>query len=112
MARWIQNISIPGEKCVGYTIIAGWLPWNYKCVMTIWSDGSTPLEQLIGDIRKITHREDKSIYPGSTVIYRCNSDGVSKESFKGTPSQEYATREEAQEGHEMFVRKISARWYV
>ena len=109
MARWVQDNPGTLEGRVGHTIIASWLPWRYKVVMTIWCDGSSAIERLTARLRRGRDLAEGELgdSSGATSVHRCNSIGLaSRRIFH----QNHGSIQEAIEGHERAVRRFS-KWY-
>jgi hypothetical protein len=125
MHRWIVDNpygddgepDVTGHNCsIATTIIANYLPGQYRAVRTWRDDGTSIAARLITALR--TRVDLKEVQPRVTFITqvtRCDKYGINKERTdkngltfaKPLFEREYATLEEAKSGHKEAVAQFS-----
>ena len=123
-ARWALNyLEAPEFPRIQQTLIAGWLPWNYRIVSTVRFNASSPLSKpTISQQMNIGFKDVPEVkYGYMTEVYRCNKDGVVKRSnkilfdkdgnllpfMKSLFTKEYFDLSEAITGHREVVLRFS-----
>ena len=110
-ARWVSPTPSPQLPIVGQAIVASFLPWRFYHVLTVWHDATDPgsLTALARKITAISRGVSPDDLPQefTTIVRRCNRDGVSRPSDPFLFERTYSDISEALKGHNEVLDLLS-----
>jgi len=110
-ARWVSPTPSPKFPIVGQAIVASFLPWKFYHVLTVCHDASDPgsLSALSRKMRAVALGVAPDELPEeyTTMVRRCNRDGVSRPSDPFLFERAYSDMSQALEGHNEVLDLLS-----
>jgi hypothetical protein len=102
-ARSIVELPPPNPRCIGWAIVASWMPGRFHQITTFQTTGESTLPKLFGEAAP-----EKPVT--ITQIIKCNKDGISSEDDYMVPvyEREYETLDAAREGHKITLALFAA----